>query len=439
MGKRIKTLLLIGIGILLAFQWPPGPGNTAATDIPLLLSIIYVWPTFWKHREIIRFPLMLPQWMIFLGGLTATLGSLDQTASLMAIVQDVYIYLWFLSLVNMIDDEADFHKIRKAWVLMACLEGLLLVLTVLGIGRTLFVKPLQAKGKPIPGTAGQSGRTMGTIGHPNATGTYMRSSFFVLLSICHPQKTWQRVLIGLLLFAGILTTGSRGAIVAWLIGMFVMLAYQIARSGGKSPLFWGSVAASLAGVACLVAIVGVPSSIIAFTQGTFLRHSLGRLMGASIPYRTFILKGAWKAYRSHPLGIGPNAFGAWLGGSLGEGSMHSDYLSHLVERGPLGFIGLLLLVTEVLLCLKSSMALTKDDPSKQFQVLALGAGFLGSAALELVYDIMHNRTHWLLITLIFAQNGLLRARYSQERTPGGLGDRRPAPYLVHSPLQIRDE
>jgi O-antigen ligase len=251
---------------------------------------------------------------------------------------------------------------------------------------------------------------MGTIGHPNKTGDYLMISFFVFLSLRYPQKIWQRVLIGLVLVAGIFTTGSNAAILGCLVGGFVILAFRIAHSDGKSPLLLGLVTALLGGIACLVAIiviVGVPPSVVDFTWGTFLQNSIARLLaGGPVAGRMRTWSLGLEAYLSHPLGIGPDAFSTWIG----AGTIHNDYLSHLVERGPLGFIGLLLLVIEVLVCLSASMALTKGDPGRQFQVLALGAGFLGSMIVGMSHEVMHWRHHWLLITLIFAQNKLLRIR-----------------------------
>jgi hypothetical protein len=431
MGKRINTFLLVSIGLLLAFQWPRGPANTAATDIPLILAIIYAWPTFWKHREIIRLPLILPQWVIFLGSLCTTMISLDQPASIFAMVQDFYLYLCFLSLVNMVGNESDFRKMRKAWALAACLEGLLLVLAIIGIGRNLFVMPLKIMHQPIPGTEGQSGRAMGTVGHPNLTGAYMLSGLFVFLSLRYPQKIWQRVLIGLFLFVGVFTTGSNGDIIACLISIFIVLAYLIARSGGKSPLLLGPAVASLGVVACLVVvmiILGVPSSIAAIMESSFLRYSMARLLGASVITRTNIIVDAWGVYRDYPLGVGPNALAGWLE----VGTTHSDYLAHMVERGPLAFIGLMLFCVEIFTWLKSSMELTKNTPEKQFEVVALGAGLVGSFITGFAYEVMHWRHHWLLITLVFAQNKLLRIQGADTEMVAGTRDSRSSSRLATS-------
>jgi hypothetical protein len=99
----------------------------------------------------------------------------------------------------------------------------------------------------------------------------------------------------------------------------------------------------------------------------------------------------------------------------------------------LGFIGLLLLVIEVLVCLSASMALTRGDPGRQFQVLALGAGFLGSMIVGMSHEVMHWRHHWLLITLIFAQNKLLRIRGADTNTLVSARDTIPEYHHVQIP------
>lgn len=408
--KRIKTLLLVNVAILLVFQWPPGPANTKAADIALVLAIIYAWPAFWKHRQIVRFPLILPQWLIFLGGLFATMTSLDRSASIIAVVQDLYLYLCFLSLVNMADDEADLHKMMKAWVMMACLQSILMAATQLRIGARL----------PIPGLKGSAREAAGLIGQPNLAGVYLMESLFVLLATRYPKRTWLRIAIVALLSVAILATRSKGALAGSLIGLWVVLNYW-AWTRTRSLLLQISATALLGAAICAILIISISLGASGTAQESGgLAFSLSQWQG-KFKARIEILQHGWKIYQTQPLGIGPNVFGSLMIVEVEPGELikpeehsthlHNDYFAYLVERGPVGFTGLLLLLAEIFICLKSSIEITENAPEKRFEAVALGAGVASSFITGLAYEVMHWRHHWVLIALVFVQNRLLRIQY----------------------------
>jgi hypothetical protein len=395
-GKRIKTLLLIGIVVLLAFQWPPGPGNTKATDIALVLAIIFAWPVFWKHKQIVRFPLILPQYLILLGGLFATLSSIDRTTSILAMVQDLYLYVCFLTLVNLIDNEADLYKMMKTWVVMASLEIMLMIGNFLGISRQPFTMIF--------------GPVFSTLGQTNIASNFFMFSIFIPFAIHYPRRTWLRAGIVALLLMAIYRSNQKLALGFSLLGLLVLLLYR--TSARRRTLLLYSSALAFVGALALGLLIPLWTPYVQ------------PLLSKSVDGRLSIWTKGWKIYLYHPLGIGPNNFietevagtdakrkiVSDRGRIKGFTNLHNDYYSHLVERGPLGFVGLLLLALEIIACLRSSITLTQHDREQQFMVLALGIGLIGHLAQSFFEEAMHWRAFWVIAAIFFAYNKLLQVR-----------------------------
>jgi O-antigen ligase len=122
--------------------------------------------------------------------------------------------------------------------------------------------------------------------------------------------------------------------------------------------------------------------------------------------RYFIWKAGFESFINNPLGMGIGPGGFKETGGV-EAELHSDYLSFLVERGIIGFIGLLSLVGTVVSMLRHCI---KNAHSEQEFLWAVGlcAIFLFILINALTHEVMHFRHVWFAFALIAAQEKLIR-------------------------------
>jgi len=171
---------------------------------------------------------------------------------------------------------------------------------------------------------------------------------FMLLSLEGGVARFVRVLAGLLLVLGWITTKSNGPLFALAAG-FATWGWMRARELDLP-------ASRLAGSACLaLALVAVPAWLVSETGwgGTWVQAIAQRTVLARIEHSSEGRERIWHRLQhslaSSPLGIGP-ANSSEQEVEIGERERkstldakeaHSDYVSYAVERGPLGFAGLL--------------------------------------------------------------------------------------------------
>ena len=157
MDSRIVSTLLMAFAILLPLQRSVGPANTILADLAAVSLVLYAWPILWRTRKPVSFPLILPQWLILVAGLISMLVSLDRGRSLIALAGDLYLYVWFVTLCNVIEDEEIVSKVGKVWVVVACIETFLVLLGYTGIG------PRAMKPPKVPWAPGIKREVIGTF------------------------------------------------------------------------------------------------------------------------------------------------------------------------------------------------------------------------------------------------------------------------------------
>ncbi|MDH4135381.1 MAG: O-antigen ligase family protein [Anaerolineae bacterium] len=381
-------------------------------DLAMVSLVLYTWPTLWRIRKPVSFPLLLPQWLILVAGLIATLVSLDRGGSLKTLAGDLYIYVCFVTLCNAIEDEEIVSKVGKAWVVVACIETFLVLLGYTGIGPRAM-KPPEVPWAPgikreAIGTfdlAVWSGRAIGTLNNANAMASYLGTSFFIFLFLAtaFPHKRTLRFGVGIWLLAGIVATGSNAGLAGLAAGVFFMI---LLRSQHKGAMAWISAAVIITGLVALVFLMtGASLEALEESTGGFapLRLTLGRL-GGGVEKRLRLLTEGWRSYLTAPLGLGPWASRV----SEVHKGLHNEYAGHLFERGILALLGLLLMMAEVLFCAGSSASLTKVGSMRRYQLASFVGVCISTAVAALSHEVLHSRDFWFVLALMFAQNKLLK-------------------------------
>lgn len=372
------------------------PLNLKPADLTLVLLTVYGLLKALRVRQRLVFPLLVPFWLILISSLIATLAGFAHFENVVVVVQEIYLFIWFIVLVNLLKTFPlyDLDWLMKIWSLVACLEAATTLMGMMRIGPSMFyTKPTYDEVR----VATDFVRGVGTYANSNAAAVYLSVSFFVLLATSWPL--WLRSILGIWIYAGMFGTGSNGALISTLVGLMALAIVHSSMKSHRGILLWGAlVSIGLGSVASVLLLLGVSPSLLSNfgfdVSGDLFFHTAGRF-SHSLESRLSIARWAWNIYSHNPLGIGPNSF------STIEGSLHNDYAAFLFERGPLGLIGWVWMIGAMLvMSLRTANKLI--DRFQSWQVLALGAAVLACAINAFTHEISHMRQVWLLMVLLFA-------------------------------------
>lgn len=242
-------------------------------------------------------------------------------------------------------------------------------------------------------------RAAGMFPNPNVAGHFLGANLIVLSRA--PISRWLRLTASGLALAGLIVTGSFGALIM-VIGAFAYLGVGSSGSSRRSRLRI-LVPILLVGALGMV-MVNLPSSTseTGFNSKHLERSSTGRL-------------GKWTAtvevVRDHPLGTGPGS-NRGLGLLPDQQEAHNEYLAYLSERGVVGLAGLIALYG-ALWWYGRAGGLTR----------ALTIGFALQSA---VRETLHYRHLWLLLALAI----VLDERLATTPRPEPARKPRPTPGAV---------
>jgi hypothetical protein len=406
MGYWLSILMLC----LLPLERWMLPLNLRIVDFALVLLILYSLAKVRFMEGHFRLPLIAPMWLILVASFIAILGSMH-LESVMAIIQEVYLFVWFLCLTNVLAalPLSSLDRLMKLWSVIAVAEAAASLMGMWSIGPSLFYT------SPIGGEVLSSNglnRALGTYLNPNATAAYLSISFFVLWATSWSVRV--RLPLGLWLLAGIFATGSLGALASTIASFAILVMLFLSHKHYQAAAFWRSAFSIGIGVGIALLLYFnlwysfAPTSRFV-TESDLFSLSAGR-MSRSLSGRSDLVEGAWRTYWQHPLGTGPNTAAEYIGGDL-----HNDYVAFMFERGPLGALGWLWLVGSTLL-VPLRVANEHSDSSGRWLVLALGAGFLACAVNALSHEVSHFRQVWVLMAFIFAASSILSARAQSGET-----------------------
>lgn len=386
------------------------PLNLKPADLTLILLTAYGLLKALQTRQRLVFPLLLPLWLILISSLIATLVGFAHFENIVVIVQEIYLFTWFIVLVNLLKTFplSDLDWLMKIWSLIACLEATTTVMGMMRIGPSMFyTKPTLDELR----VATDFVRGVGTFTNSNAAAVYLSVSFFVLLATSWPL--WLRSILGIWIYAGLFGTGSNGALITTFIGLMALAIVHSSMKNHRGILLWGAlIGIGVGSAATVLLIFGVSPSLLSnfgFDMGGDLFFQTVGRFSHSLEGRLTIAGWAWSIYSHNPLGIGPNSF------STIEGSLHNDYAAFLFERGPLGLIGWVWMIGATIL-MPLRVANKLIDSYQRWQVLALGAGVLACAVNAFTHEISHMRQVWLLMVLLFALSYALLA-HQEARSP----------------------
>jgi O-antigen ligase len=405
-AHRVALVLTAAAVSSLAWLHPSGPGNSSPTDLVMVLAMGAVALWIYLSRERLRAPYAIAVGLVVVAGcISGIAGPANRhslvtigypQAPLIAVVQDLYVLFWCLTIVNLARTASALRVLLASWVYASAFWAALLAVGVFAnIQRLSGIEPNNGV------------RAEGQFGDPNMASGYFAISLFILWASDVPRRPWQRAaLAGVLLLAMVLT-GSNGGVLSLCVGVaFVSLAWIRRRYGAIVAV----------AVVCLALLIGAgavkvihPADIQAWARDSgvpTLRDWIGR-SDSSASQRVTILKEAWVLFEeSGPLGAGPGATQPILQDSLAPfpHQAHDDYVAAVIERGVEGGIAMVVLICAIAWRARSSIAgrLKPEFAAVVPRRDALIGALLGLAVAAAYYQVLHFRHAWALLAVIAA-------------------------------------
>lgn len=368
--QKAKRIYFVGVAVLLPLVEPSLPANTTFFDYLNLVGIGVVGFGFLLGNRV-EVRLVVPATIILLGSLLSMLNSEALAVNLIMIGKEVFLFLIFITLYNLIRTEEDIHFLVRAWMLMAVVESALIFSQI-------------AADFPI--------RATGTFRNPNMASSYLGISVFLCF-----ESLWTRrrslalayaVFVGLAMLLGTKSLSATGSLLASL-GVVFGGYWTLAGTGRRARLVLGT------GLVVTAAVLVLP-------QVVTLPHFLDRLPGSFEERFLMWVVGA-EMFLENPLAmeVGPGAF-IEVGSVAGRRvTLHSDYLSFLVERGAIALAGLLILLLAIATLLFQSI-LRARTVGQLTWALGLTGMFIFPVIDAFSHEVSHYRHVCVMAALIAA-------------------------------------
>jgi O-antigen ligase len=411
----VTTFALATMIALLPLLVPRGPDNTSPTDLFAAAFLLLGLLALAQRGRRLRVPAPGAIALILVGSVVALALSTYPRIGLKTLLADTYLLLLFILIANHLSGPRAERLLRLlliVWTVAALVWATVLLAGYLdllpqGVEHLLKIRADSRRGAGV------------SRNNPNLAGGYMVTSFFVLLASPWPRSRPLRLLAAGWLLWALFATGSLGALVglaagcaAWALGVYL-------RSGRSAREMQGLAGIALVlgtlGLAGLVMAAGIPrlglaevDTVSQEAKGGALDNSVGRAGKSSAGRLGLWSEAVTRAGPRVIVGVGPGEAKHELEisngtinpktGALSTQSMHSDFLGFLIERGIVGFSGLLLLYAALLRRVWRMLVVGRH---RRIGVAALGAAVVANAAHSLFHETFHFRHTMVLFGLLW--------------------------------------
>ena len=401
-GHRL-VVPLTAAGIAMLPFLAGGVGSVAPVDLVFALAVTACLLWAGRSGRALRFPYALSAGLFLLGGALGAVAGPIPRAGFVTLVQDVWLVAWCWTVANVASSEDRLRTLVAAWVYSSIAWAAALVVGIIGHW-TLLTGQTEAEGS----------RTTLTFLDPNYAGSYFFISLMLIWASGYPRGRVARLAAYALMVVALLSTGSMSAIVSLLVGVAVAAVLGIYRRADLVAAVAACAALVLAG-AFLASAVSV-SEIQREARASphhFLRDGIGR-GASSATGREELFSESFRLYRTGgPFGTGPVSTKERLEHDLAPlvKEAHNDYMAALVERGPIGLLGLALLLAAVAVRLLPLVPARAGGPAATTAVLrpnALVGAVAGATVAFAFNELLHVRHVWTLFAFVAALDLLQR-------------------------------
>jgi O-antigen ligase len=397
---------LVGLGVIcLPFLVPAFPANLAPADIALMAAIVIfgVWAGW--TRQPLAAPYFFPVWIIATTGALATLTTAFPSQGAVAVAQDVYLFVWSATVCNVVRRPAAMRVVLRAWALSSAVAAAVLVVAVL------------TRQWSIAGVGSGSSRAAFTFGEQNGASLYFVVSLMVVLATRCPSNRALRAGAVVLMVAAIVATGSLAGLLGLALGLGTAGVLIVRDRRGYPAAVATLVGLVLAGGMVLFASNNADFvNRVRLNPNVYIHNSIGR-EEQSKSEREVLARETSRLYESEGfLGYGPASTKYLLEAEQAPypKEAHNDYLAALVERGPLGLLGVILLAGGI--AMRGAAVSRPRNLVEEFRSVVPRPAFVIGALITVLifsftHESLHDRTVWTLL-------GLVGGMYAWARRPG---------------------
>jgi hypothetical protein len=381
---------------LLPLAVPEGPANIAPNVGFIAVAVLAC--LLWGATAAVpwRFPYVIPVGLILVGGAIAGVVGTVPKAGIVALVQDIVLIVWCWAVVNICRSATNLRLLLATWVYSA-IGWAIVAFVGIATHSSLLTGEIERQGT----------RLQLTLNDPSYTANYFFISIMIVWATRRPRHRLVRYAAYALFLGAIAYTGSNSGIVAVIVGTSVAAVLALYRRYGIAPALAAS-AVIVLGTAALASTVSLSGLQTSASESRYapIRQGLGRSPESAGQRQSLLQESVGLYRRGSPLGEGPVSTKPRLRREQAPliKEAHDDYLAALIERGPIGFIGVLLLVCS--LALRGLFA-TRERLSAGFAAVvarpnALVGALAGTLVAGVVYELLHVRHVWTLFAFVAA-------------------------------------
>jgi O-antigen/teichoic acid export membrane protein/O-antigen ligase len=402
-----RIIYYLGL-ILLALLTVRVSGQVTVSDVLFLLSMMLAAAelVIVRRHVPIALPLLLLGGMALftVGGLLSSFESYAALKSVAIVVRLIFLTVfWFWLGTLVLSRQSHVTKAIVLWVISAAICGAGGVLQFVG-------------GDVIPNTHPIFGRSTGFTGQPNDLGGLTAIAFVPALMLAAREglslaKRLLGIVLLLLIAAGLVLSGSVGAMLAVAAAIFVWFALQ--RRAGRSLAVFGMILVAVLGITAVQSIRGAQTPL------SRLHHVSAKSSGAegagSVEERVATYRVAATAIRRDPfVGVGLDLVSVTkpFGVVSYQYDVHNLVIGTWYKTGLLGLIGLLMALYAVFKVGWRALLSASSD-SERNTVAALLSGVAAFVVFAMSAPVLFSRYGWIAAALVLA----MRAVQVRERQP----------------------
>jgi O-antigen ligase len=373
------------------------------------------------------FLLLIGVALFSLGGLLSTFESLQTLQSIAVIARLVFLSVfWFWLGTIVLRREAHVTKAIGFWVASAAICGGGAILQVIA-------------GDVIPNTSFEGGRATGFALHPNDLGGLTAIAFVPALMLASRPLTgavaraWSYLML-ILISAGLILSGSIGALLATAAAVVVWLALQ--RTSVHSLLAFATLAVCVVGLTALQSVRGAPDPfdrLDTVTRSESLPGGATRV--GSVDQRIGTYRVAIARIKEDPfvgVGLDLRSVTRPFGVESYEYDVHNLVIGIWYKTGLVGLAGILIALLAILRSGWTAILRSSSD-SESTVAVALASSLVAFVVFAMSAPVLFSRFGWIAAALVLALRSV-----QQEDEPANLLSRahpRPAHRTAAASLQ----
>jgi O-antigen/teichoic acid export membrane protein/O-antigen ligase len=416
LARRLYYVGLVFLGLLTL----RAGGQVTYSDILFLFGFVFACTELAiirRHVPIrVPFLLLLGIAIFSLGGLLSTFQSYEALKSTAVIVRLILLtVLWFWLGTIVLSHREHVRKAMTLWVTSAAVCGGAATLQLL-------------IGNVIPGTSFEGGRATGFTTHPNDLGALTCIALIpaLMLATRHriavPQRLFSYALL-LLIVAGLILSGSIGALLAAGAATFVWFSFQ--RTSLHSILVFITLGLCVIAITTVQAMRGAPTPLERF--GTVTSSSPtpdGGVRVGSVDARIATYRVAVDAIKEHPfVGVGLDLPSVTkpFGVESYEYDQHNLIIGIWYKTGLIGLAGMLIALFAVFRTGWITILQSKSEGEWRVSV-ALVSSVVAFVVIAMSEPVLFSRFGWISAALLLALRAVQQRESASARVSSYKGD-----------------